>query len=89
MFPTHRQVQFTDTRKVEEKAIDNKQERLVGMLHPRPVARYQLPVINYSLNASMMPLKSAAFKAAPPIKPPSTSGLANNSLAFEGLQLPP
>ena len=31
----------------------------------------------------------AAFRAAPPIKPPSTSGLANNSLALDGLALPP
>ena len=36
-----------------------------------------------------MLLKSALFKAAPPIKPPSTFGLANSSFAFEGLQLPP
>ena len=34
-------------------------------------------------------MKSAAFKAAPPISPPSTSLLANNSFALEGLQLPP
>ena len=36
-----------------------------------------------------MLLKSVLFKAAPPIKPPSTFGLANSSFAFEGLQLPP
>ena len=36
-----------------------------------------------------MLLKSRLFKAAPPIKPPSTFGLANSSFAFEGLQLPP
>lgn len=33
----------------------------------------------------MIPLKSATFRAAPPIRPPSTSGFANNSFALEGL----
>ena len=44
---------------------------------------------DYSFHASIMPLKSAAFNAAPPIRPPSTSGFAKSSLAFVGLQLPP
>ena len=42
-----------------------------------------------AFQASMIPLKSAAFKAAPPIKPPSTSTFEKISLALEGLQLPP
>ena len=33
--------------------------------------------------------KSVAFKAAPPISPPSTSGFEKISLAFSGLTLPP
>jgi hypothetical protein len=37
----------------------------------------------------MMPQKSSTFKEAPPIKPPSMSGLANNSGALEALQEPP
>jgi hypothetical protein len=42
-----------------------------------------------SQNESTICKKSFAFKAAPPIKPPSTSGLENSSRAFAGLQLPP
>ena len=30
----------------------------------------------------MIPLKSATFRAAPPIKPPSTSGLANTAFGL-------
>jgi len=40
-------------------------------------------------NESIIALKSATFNAAPPIKPPSTSGFAKSSFAFVGLQLPP
>ena len=36
-----------------------------------------------------MARKSAAFSAAPPIRPPSISGWASNSLAFSGFMLPP
>lgn len=48
----------------------------------------------YRLNAGnqydcAMAMKSAAFRAAPPIRPPSMSGHAKSSLALEGLQLPP
>jgi len=32
----------------------------------------------------MIPLKSDTLRAAPPIRPPSTSGLENSSLALEG-----
>ena len=44
---------------------------------------------NYFFQASMIPLKSAAFKEAPPIKPPSMFGLAKSSGALLALQLPP
>lgn len=40
-------------------------------------------------NAFTMPMKEAASRAAPPIRPPSTSGLAKSWGALEGLQLPP
>lgn len=36
-----------------------------------------------------MPRKSSALRAAPPIRPPSTSSLAKSSGAFEGLHEPP
>ena len=36
-----------------------------------------------------MPKKSSAFKEAPPIRPPSTSGLENIDFALAGLTLPP
>lgn len=36
-----------------------------------------------------MPRKSSALRAAPPIRPPSTSSLAKISAAFEGLHEPP
>ena len=39
--------------------------------------------------ASMIPLKSAAFSEAPPMRPPSMSGFANNSGALLALQEPP
>ena len=39
--------------------------------------------------ASMIPLKSAAFSEAPPMRPPSMSGFANSSGALLALQLPP
>ena len=44
---------------------------------------------DYFFQASMMPLKPAAFREAPPIKPPSMSGFAKSSGALLGLQLPP
>ena len=37
----------------------------------------------------MIAEKESASKEAPPIKPPSTSTIENNSLALSGLQLPP
>ena len=37
----------------------------------------------------MIATKSSTDKAAPPIRPPSTSGLENISSAFAGLTLPP
>lgn len=40
-------------------------------------------------NASMIPKNDCASRAAPPIRPPSTSGFAKSSLALVGLQLPP
>ena len=46
-------------------------------------------MVGYFFQASMMPLKSAAFSEAPPIRPPSMSGLAKSSRALLGLQLPP
>ena len=36
-----------------------------------------------------MPMKSPALSEAPPMRPPSMSGLANSSGALLGLQLPP
>lgn len=36
-----------------------------------------------------MVIKLSAFNEAPPISPPSTSGLEKSSLAFPALQLPP
>ena len=39
--------------------------------------------------AAMIAQKSAALSEAPPIRPPSTSGLAKSSAAFLALQLPP
>ncbi len=39
--------------------------------------------------AVTMPTKSSTFRLAPPMRPPSTSGSANSSAAFEALQLPP
>lgn len=36
-----------------------------------------------------MPMKSSAFRAAPPMRPPSTLVFEKISLAFDGLQLPP
>ncbi len=43
----------------------------------------------YQSQASTMPMKSAHFSEAPPMRPPSTSGLEKRALALEGLQLPP
>jgi len=37
----------------------------------------------------IIPVKSDAFKEAPPINPPSTSSLEKISLAFVGFTLPP
>jgi len=34
-------------------------------------------------------MKSSAFNAAPPIRPPSISGMPNNSAALPGFTLPP
>lgn len=45
-------------------------------------------LLNYS-KAVTMPMNEAASSDAPPMRPPSTSGLANRALALEGLQLPP
>ena len=39
--------------------------------------------------ALMIAQKSAALRLAPPMRPPSTSGLAKSSAAFLALQLPP
>ena len=39
--------------------------------------------------APTMAMKSAATSDAPPINPPSTSGIANNAAAFSGFTLPP
>ena len=39
--------------------------------------------------ALIIAVKSAAFSAAPPIRPPSTSSLPNISLALPGFTLPP
>ncbi|EJX03511.1 secreted protein [gut metagenome] len=36
-----------------------------------------------------MSAKSSAFRAAPPIRPPSTSGFASSSSALAGFMLPP
>ena len=44
---------------------------------------------SHDYRAAMIAQKSAAFKLAPPIKPPSTSGFAKSSAAFFALQLPP
>lgn len=46
-------------------------------------------IVCYFFQASMIPLKSAAFKEAPPIRPPSMSGFAKSSGALLALQLPP
>ena len=43
----------------------------------------------HNYRAAMIAQKSAALSDAPPIKPPSTSGLAKSSAAFLALQLPP
>ena len=50
---------------------------------------YDIEKFHSYLNASMIPLKSAAFSEAPPISPPSMSGLANSSGALLALQEPP
>ena len=58
----------------------------------KDAASAQQPYSYYAFHffqASMIPLKSAAFNEAPPMRPPSMSGLANSSGAFEALQLPP
>ena len=55
----------------------------------QPVTAVLVGMKAQAFQASMIPLKSAAFKAAPPIKPPSTSTFEKISLALEGLQLPP
>jgi len=39
--------------------------------------------------AARIARNSSAFSEAPPIRPPSTSGIANNSAAFPALTLPP
>ena len=39
--------------------------------------------------ARQMATKSAAFRAAPPIRPPSMSGIAKSTGALSGLTLPP
>ena len=44
---------------------------------------------DYLVNPLPMARKSSAFRAAPPIRPPSTSSLAKISAAFEGLHEPP
>ena len=40
-------------------------------------------------NALTIPMKELASRAAPPMRPPSTSGLAKSWAALVGLQLPP
>ena len=50
---------------------------------------YDIEKFHSYLNASMIPLKSAAFSEAPPISPPSMSGLANSSGALLALHEPP
>src|SRR5712692_4117166 len=43
----------------------------------------------YLRAAAQIAMKSSATSDAPPISPPSTSGIANSSLALPGLTLPP
>lgn len=51
------------------------------------ITRYSIGFFNYI--PLIIPKKSVAFSAAPPISPPSTSGLEKISLALSGFTLPP
>ena len=45
--------------------------------------------LNYWFAASMIAKKSFGFREAPPIRPPSTSGLESSSAAFLAFMEPP